>query len=444
MRAWTRRRRTVAAAVSAVALLGAAACSDNGDGSGEDADENVTLTLHDFGGAGFGYTELVEQYMTDNPNISIDYQTTAERYDDQYRPNLIQQLDAGTAPDIAAIEEQGVGQMMAMADAWVDLAQYGLGDRETDYPAWKWELGHTVDGTLAGLGTDVGGMAMCYRTDLFEQAGLPADREQVAGLWETWDGFVQTAQTFIASGVDAAFVDSINQIFNIRLIQEAGAGDGTSYFDREDNYILAESPAVNTAFNFAAQLDDMGAIGNFQNFTEEWNTAQAEGSFATMGCPAWMLGVVEGNAGEDNAGNWDVAAVPGGGGGNWGGSWLGVTSSSEHPEEAAALVDFLTSPESQLAVWEELGNFPSALPAQQDPSVAEATNAYFNDAPSGQVYATSIEAYQPVFYGRLHSAVRAEVENVLLAMVQGEYGSTDDAWNAFVAAGQEVVELEGS
>ena len=33
-----------------------------------------------------------------------------------------------------------------------------------------------------------------------------------------------------------------------------------------------------------------------------------------------MLGIVEGNYGKENAGKWDVAAVPGGGG-NWGGSW---------------------------------------------------------------------------------------------------------------------------
>lgn len=439
----TRRRRMAVAAISAAALLAAAACSDDGDDEPTDPDAPITISLYDFGGGGFGYGDLVQQYMDEHPNITVDYQTTTERYDDDYRPALLQQLEAGSAPDIAAVEEQGAGQMFSLTDAWVDLAQYGLDSRESDYPAWKWELGHTTDGTLAALGTDVGGMGICYRTDLFEEAGMPTDREEVAALWATWDGFVDAAQTFIDSGVDASFVDSINQIFNVRLIQEAGAGDGTSFFDREGNYILGESPAVRTAFDFAAQLNEMGAIGNFQNFTPEWGTAQAEGSFATMGCPAWMLGVVSGNAGDDNAGNWDVAAAPGGGGGNWGGSWIGVTTSSEHPEEAADLVNFLTSAESQLAIWNDLGNFPSVLPAQQDPSVADATNEYFNDAPTGQLFAASISAYQPVFFGALHSAVRAEVENVLLAMVQGNYGNADDAWNDFVAAGQEVVDTEG-
>jgi cellobiose transport system substrate-binding protein len=441
MRVTTRRRQAAVAAVSALALLAAAACGDDSDDEPADPDEPITLTVHVFGGAGFGYEPLVEQYQTENPNVTVDYQIITDRYDDEFRPGLIQQLDAGTAPDIAAIEEQGNGQMMSMNDAWVDLAQYGLDSREGDYPAWKWELGKTNDGKLAALGTDVGGMAICYRTDLFEEAGLPTDREEVGQLWSTWDGFTDAAQQFIDSEVDASFVDSVNQLFNIRLVQEAGSGDGTSYFDRENNYIAGESPAVRAAFDYVAELNDMGAIGTFQNFTDDWNAAQAAGSFATMGCPAWMLGVVEGNSGEDNAGNWDVAPVPGVAG-NWGGSWLGVTKDSENPEAAAELVNFLTSTEGQLTAWEEISAFPSSPAAQADPSVADATNAYFNDAPSGQIIAASIQAYQPVFFGALHSAVRNGIENTLLELIQGNL-SAEEAWSSAIAAGQDVVDLEG-
>jgi cellobiose transport system substrate-binding protein len=442
MRLVTGRRRMAVAAISAAALLAAAACSDDGDGDEPtDPDEPITLTVHDFGGNGFGYTELVQQYMSEHPNITIQYETVSERYDDQYRPNVLQQLEAGSAPDIIAIEEQGIGQFTALEGQLVDLGQFGLESREADYPAWKYELGKTADGTLVALGTDVGGMLLCYRTDLFEEAGLPTNRDEVAALWPTWDDYEAVAQDFIDSGVDATFADSINQLWNVRLVQEAGAGDGTSFFDREGNYIAGQSPAVRTAFDFVSRLNEIGAIGTFQNFTPEWNTAQAEGSFATMGCPAWMLGVVEGNSGEENEGNWDVAPVPGGGG-NWGGSWLAVTENSENQEAAADLVNFLTSTEGQLGAWEAVSAYPSSPAAQQDPAVADTTNPYFNDAPVGQLIAASIQAYQPVFFGPLHSAVRTEVENVLLEMVQGGI-SGEDAFNELVAAGQEVVDTQG-
>ena len=55
----------------------------------------------------------------------------------------------------------------------------------------------TADGKhLIGLGTDVGGMAMCYRRDLFEKAGLPTERDAVSKLWPTWHDYVEVGEQF--------------------------------------------------------------------------------------------------------------------------------------------------------------------------------------------------------------------------------------------------------
>jgi hypothetical protein len=35
------------------------------------------------------------------------------------------------------------------------------------------------------------------------------------------------------------------------------------------------------------------------------------------------------------------------------------------------------------------------------------------------------------------------MEDVLFGLIQGQYGSTSEAFDAFIAAGQEVVDLEG-
>ncbi len=39
---------------------------------------------------------------------------------------------------------------------------------------------------------------MCYRTDLFEQAGLPTDREELAKKWATWDGYLDLGKQYKA------------------------------------------------------------------------------------------------------------------------------------------------------------------------------------------------------------------------------------------------------
>ena len=58
----------------------------------------------------------------------------------------------------------------------------------------------------------------------------------------------------------------------------------------------------------------------------------ANGEFATMLCPGWMLGVIAGNA--PDVTGWEVANVFPNGGGNWGGSYLTVPANGENVEAA--------------------------------------------------------------------------------------------------------------
>ncbi|MFD0430693.1 extracellular solute-binding protein [Streptomyces zhihengii] len=88
---------------------------------------------------------------------------------------------------------------------------------------------------------------------------------------------------------------------------------------------------------------------------------------ATMTCPAWMTGQIKTAAGEANAGKWDIAAVPGGGG-NWGGSFLTVPRQSKHAKEAAELADFLTSAASQKKIFTgPVGALPSSSRSSTTP-----------------------------------------------------------------------------
>jgi cellobiose transport system substrate-binding protein len=179
-----------------------------------------------------------------------------------------------------------------------------------------------------------------------------------------------------------------------------------------------------------------GLSAGYKSFSDQWNAGFKQGTFATIACPAWMLGYIQGQAGPANKGKWDVTTAPGDGG-NWGGSWLGVPTQSKHPKEAADLVRFLTSPKSQVAAFKAVNALPSSPVALDDPATKAFTNAYFNNAPVGEIFGAGAKQLQPVYFGPKNQAVRDAVENTLLAVQQGKL-KPEDAWAKAVKDAQQA------
>ncbi|MGW4465422.1 ABC transporter substrate-binding protein [Micromonospora sp. NPDC004704] len=421
----SRRRRFAAIAIASVAVFATTACGD--DSSSEPADPNapITLIVDVFGDQGFGYESLYEAYKKDHPNVTIQERGKGLGLGD-YNTRLTQQITAGSgAGDIVALEEGTIVQFYAQADKFVNLADEGASGLKANYLPWKWEQGTTPDGKILGLGTDVGSMAICYRTDLFKAANLPTDREEVGALWPTWDAFIEQGKKFAATDQKNKFVDSATNFFNVVLSQTAGAGTGYTYYDKSNKLVLDTNPDVKTAFNLTTKMIEAKLSNNLQSFSNEWNAGFKNGTFATIACPAWMTGTIKGQAGDAAAGKWDVAKAPGSGG-NWGGSFLAVPKSSKHQKAAAELAKYLTSTQSQIEVFKKLGNLPSQPAALSDPAVTAATNAYFSNAPVGKIFAAGATELKPVYLGPKNQAVRTAVENALRAVEQGQ--AADAAW----------------
>ncbi|WJK40937.1 extracellular solute-binding protein [Solwaraspora sp. WMMA2056] len=417
------RRRLVTATAAAVAVLAA-------------EDGTITLTVDVFGQ--FGYEELYRQYEADNPGIKIVERGTGTNLD-EYSPKLTQWLAAGKgAGDVVAIEEGLLIEYKANPQNFVNLLDHGAAELEGNFLPWKWDQALTADGSqLIGLGTDVGGMAMCYRTDLFEAAGLPTDRDEVSALWPTWQDYIAVGEQFVAKNTGASFLDAATQTFNTIVLQTAGAAEGYHYYDLENNLVVDSNPAVQQAWDITMDIIDSNLSGKYGAWSDEWVAAFKQAKFATIACPAWMTGVIEGNAGPEAAGKWDIAKVPGDGG-NWGGSHLAVPAQSEHQEEAIKLVKFLTSPEGHIGAFKAKGPLPSSPQALDDPAILEASSEYFSGAPIGQIFGEGAKSLKPVYMGPKNQAVRTEVENAVRTVELGQRtpaeGWTDAVNNAKTAA----------
>ena len=423
-----RRRGTAALGLGLAAVLVAA----TGCGSDDDdpaatggGGEQITLTVNVFGN--FGYEDLYKEFQASHPNVKIVERGTGSDLSN-YTPALTKNLAAGSgAGDVVALEEGIMIQFKEQAQNFADLGEYGGNDDRGNFLPWKFEGGQASDGKkLIGLGTDVGSMGMCYRRDLFQKAGLPVDREAVAKLWPDWASYVNVGNQFKGKNTGAKWFDAASNTYNTILVQTAGKSPGYTYFDRDNNLVVESNPAIKQAYDQMLGMIGQGLSAGYKSFSDQWNAGFKQGTFATIACPAWMLGYIQGQAGEANKGKWDVTTAPGEGG-NWGGSWLAVPTQSKHPKEAAELVRFLTSPKGQVAAFKSVNALPSSPVALDDPATKAFKNPYFNDAPVGEIFGSGAKELQPVYFGPRNQAVRDAVENTLLAVQQGKL-KPDEAW----------------
>jgi cellobiose transport system substrate-binding protein len=419
------RRRVLVAMVAAATAIGmVGACSkdtDEGGGSGDAQSGDITLVVDSFGD--FGYKALAKQYEADHPGIKVQLRSVQKL--DDYKPKLTQWLAAGSgAGDVVALEEGILNEFKTQPQNFVNLLDQGAAELQGNFLPWKWELGKAADGKLIGLGTDVGGLAVCYRKDLFAKAGLPTDRDKVSALWPTWDEFIATGKKFQAAKTGAkGFVDSVTTSFSALLFQTGEE----NFYDKDGKLIAEENPTVRSSWDTVMKMVDAGITARVQTWSKDWEAGFKTGSFAVTMCPSWMLGIIKTNSGPANAGKWDVAAVPGGGG-NWGGSWLTVPAQSKHQKEAYELARFLTSPQGQVGAFKEAGPLPSSPQALDDPAFLALKNDYFSNAPVGAIFGSGAKSLKPMVLGPKHQAVKERAfEPAMQAVEQGKL-TADQAW----------------
>lgn len=423
-----RRGRPVrTAAALGGALLALTACSSTAPPPKASAvPESITLNVGTFGTFGYREAGLFAEYMAEHPDIVINEQATQDGK--AYWNDLSGKLrDGGTVADIQAVEVGYIAEATGpLAEKFTDLRTAPGVDPATWLP-WKSAQATTPSGALLGLGTDTGPMAVCYRKDLFRKAGLPTDREAVGRLWAgDWSKFVDVGRRYKAAApARTAFTDSAGGLFNAALSAETrqfSTADGT--LDYQD------SPGVKKAWDIAVSAARGGLTDGLQQFTADWDDALYLSSFATVICPSWMTGVISQYAGDRGEGLWDIAAAPVAG--NWGGAFLTVPKAARHPQEAAALAAWLTAPQQQAKVFTKTGNLPSADAALRLPAVQDATNAYFNNAPTGRIYAAAARTIQPAPIGRLDGVVKTVFTDTALLDVERNGTDPRKAWTAAV------------
>jgi len=414
------------AGVASIALVATACGGDDAPGTGATTGskapgEKVTLVLSTFND--FGYKPHIEQFMKDNPDIIVEEKITGGS--DESRENILNFLGQSSGlGDVEAIEGDWVPELMEYADKFTDLTDPALADRWLD---WKSALGTDAKGRLIMYGTDSGPNAIAYRADLFEKAGLPTDRDEVAKLLEgDWAHYFEVGKSYTEKTGQPWFDSARGTFFGmINQVERA--------YENEDGTIrdLAGSDVEALFRQVLVASADQNQSARSGQWNADWDARfKGDQGFATILAPGWMLNVIKERAGDDFVG-WDVADVFPNGAGNWGGSFLAVPAQSKHPEEAKKLAAYLTSPEVQAKLFVDQGAFPSTVDALASESVQNATFEWFNNAPTGKILSNRADGIPQVFKGPLYKKVSDVVNNGLDRVDVGVSGSKqtiDESW----------------
>ena len=176
----------IVAPLAVLALAGSlAACSPSGD-----APSTTTLVFqHQFSDSESAeIQELVTTYESENPGVTIKL---ARDNDSSYYDKLVTQITAGQGPDIVRLEPPKVSQYIT--SGWLAPLDDVVTDaNKSDFFANTIEAA-SKDGHVYAVPQDVSTLALFYRTDMFESAGL-------SGPPSTWEEVVADAKALTKDG----------------------------------------------------------------------------------------------------------------------------------------------------------------------------------------------------------------------------------------------------
>jgi multiple sugar transport system substrate-binding protein len=364
----TRARAAVAIAASGALLL--AGCSGGG---GDDGDVRLTMveTLSNPARVEV-LNELIAGFEDENPGVTVELVSPPT---EQALTTVQQMLQAGAGVDVLEVQDSTIGSFAA--NDWL----YDMNGDLADWDGWD-ELTENAksfaneDGPTYMVPYGFYGLSLFYRTDLIEEAGF----DEPPHSWEDLIEMAAAINDPAANTYGYAFRGGTGAIGNAAAIITAYAGDLVTTEDAfrlEDGSTVWATDEADEAMNDYLELFQTGSPPS----AIAWGYPEMVQGFAS-GSTAFLLQDPEviqtirddSNLEDDQWGTTPLLVGPSGKAlqpiatAGW-----GVAASSEHPEEATALVEYLATGDAPIEFAKRNSLVPIVTSAADDP--------YFSDGP---------------------------------------------------------------
>lgn len=335
-----RARTTALALISTTALVaGLAGCAGGGDsGKTQITWFKLTETAES---ANDAIAEIVSDFEAENENIDV---VVEERAVDPHKDALRTTLGTSGAPDIFfSWAGPGLGGEFIEAGGSLDLQpyyeQYGWADRFSEAAMET----VTQYGGFDGVPYTQRAEALYYNRDLFEAAGIE-------GTPETYDELVDAAEKLVAAGITPIqFGGTVNwhvmRLLDSILETECGEEGYQALVTKEASW--ADEPCVTGAFTEFERWTSEFLNDGFVSINNDESSALFYAGEAAMALEGdWFNQVIRDNGMDESTVG--IFPFPTGTGRVYGFNENNyISSNSEHPDEAAAFLDYLTSEPAQ-------------------------------------------------------------------------------------------------
>lgn len=355
-------RATSAVAVASVASAALAACGSGSSSSGSGstaaaADPSAAAAAAEAGGELLVWAwdntiaPCAEAFMKKYPKVKVTV-TNVGTSADQYTA-LQNAISAGKGgPDVAQVEYYALPQF-SIAEALVDLAQFGASSLDGTYTAGPWSS-VTSGSAVYGLPLDSGPMAMFYNKEVFDELGLDVPT--------TWEEYLDTARKIHEADPTKYIANDTGDAGStLSGLWQAGAKPYT--VDGTTVKIDFSGDAVDKYSELVTTMVKEELVAPISGWTDEWFQALGDGTIATLTTGAWMPGNFPSSVAA-GSGKWRVAAQP-----RWdkdtpacaenGGSSLAAMAASQKQALAYEFINFCSADSEGIGIRLDGGAFPA-------------------------------------------------------------------------------------
>jgi alpha-1,4-digalacturonate transport system substrate-binding protein len=310
--------------------------------SAQDEPVELRITWYNDGNEGEVMQGILDKFMEENPNITVVLDTIA--YDDTYHTTLQAQVEAGTPPDLARVNDVArfAGSYLDLTDLVADAEYYTTNFSEAVLNSMR---AGEEDTGIYGYPLQFSVTIPYINRTLFEQAGVPVPSDENPEA--TWDEWIEAAKE-VAAATETPYAIGFDP--RGHRFWAFAVSQGAEFFDEEGNFQI-DTPGFRTAAEKVVNWQAEGLMPLESWATADLNIAKdafVNGQVVFYYSGSWQLSSFINTIGDTF--DWEAVPNPSGPGGSTstpGGSLMVAFAGTEHPEEVAKLMDYLTSEEAQ-------------------------------------------------------------------------------------------------